>query len=103
MPTAVIVDAVRTPIAKASADSGYFRDVRADELSAGLLKALVDRTGIEPQLIEDVRWGCVQQQGEQGYDVGRIAVALSGLAGGLPRHQRRLLDPPQARLDHFDG
>lgn len=79
MPTAVIVDAVRTPIAKASADSGYFRDVRADELSAGLLKSLVERTGIEPQLIEDVRWGCVQQQGEQGYDIGRIAVLMADL------------------------
>lgn len=79
MPTAVIVDAVRTPIAKASADSGYFRDVRADELSASLLKSLVERTGIEPQLIEDVRWGCVQQQGEQGYDIGRIAVLMADL------------------------
>lgn len=79
MKTAVIVDAVRTPIAKASADSGYFRDVRADELSAELLKSLVERTGIEPQLIEDVRWGCVQQQGEQGYDVGRIAVLMADL------------------------
>lgn len=79
MPIAVIVDAVRTPIAKASADSGYFRDVRADELSAGLLKSLVERTGIEPQLIEDVRWGCVQQQGEQGYDIGRIAVLMADL------------------------
>lgn len=79
MPTAVIVNAVRTPIAKASADSGYFRDVRADELSASLLKALVERTGIEPQLIEDVRWGCVQQQGEQGYDVARIAALMADL------------------------
>lgn len=79
MPTAVIVDAIRTPIAKASADVGYFRDVRADELSAGLLKSLVERTGIEPHLIEDVRWGCVQQQGEQGYDIGRIAVLMADL------------------------
>lgn len=79
MKTAVIVDAVRTPIAKASTDAGYFRDVRADELSAGLLKALVERTGIQPQLIDDVRWGCVQQQGEQGYDVGRIAVLMADL------------------------
>jgi acetyl-CoA acyltransferase len=79
MPTAVIVDAVRTPIAKASADTGYFRDVRADELSAGLIKSLVERTGIDPHLIDDVRWGCVQQQGEQGYDIGRIAVLMADL------------------------
>lgn len=79
MPTAVIVDAIRTPIAKASADTGYFRDVRADELSAGLLKAIVERTGIDPHSIDDVRWGCVQQQGEQGYDIGRIAVLMADL------------------------
>ena len=52
MKSAVIVEAVRTPHAKASADTGYFRDVRADELSAGLLRAIVERSGIEPRLIE---------------------------------------------------
>ncbi len=79
MKQAVIVDAARTPIGKASAEAGYFRDVRADELSASLLQAIVQRTGIDPHLIEDVRWGCVQQQGEQGYDVGRIAVLMADL------------------------
>lgn len=79
MKQAVIVDAARTPIGKASAEAGYFRDVRADELSASLLQAIVQRTGIDPLLIEDVRWGCVQQQGEQGYDVGRIAVLMADL------------------------
>ena len=79
MKQAVVVDATRTPIGKASADAGYFRDVRADELSASLLRAIVQRTGIDPHLIEDVRWGCVQQQGEQGYDVGRIAVLMADL------------------------
>ncbi len=76
---AVVVDAVRTPIAKASPETGYFRDVRADELSAGIMRALVERTGIDPQLIEDIRWGCVQQQGEQGYDVARIASLIADL------------------------
>ena len=79
MKQAVIVDAARTPIGKASAEAGYFRDIRADELSASLLQAIVQRTGIDPHLIEDVRWGCVQQQGEQGYDVGRIAVLMADL------------------------
>ena len=79
MKQAVIVDAARTPIGKASAEAGYFRDVRADELSASLLQAIVQRTGIDPHLIEDVRWGCVQQQGEQGYDLGRIAVLMADL------------------------
>lgn len=79
MSSAVIVDAVRTPIAKASPDEGFFRDVRADDLSASLIRALIDRTGIEPRLIEDVKWGCVQQQGEQGVDIARNAVLIAGL------------------------
>ncbi len=58
---------------------GNFRDVRADELSAGLMQALVERTGIDPQLVEDVCWGRVQQQGEQGFDVARIAAMMAGL------------------------
>ncbi|MGE3819906.1 MAG: beta-ketoacyl synthase N-terminal-like domain-containing protein, partial [Isosphaeraceae bacterium] len=77
---AVVIDAVRTPIGRASAENGYFRDVRAEDLSARVLRALVDRTGIDPMLIGDVRWGCVQQTGEQGYDVARIAA----LAADLP-------------------
>ena len=80
MRQAVVIDAVRTPIARASAEGGYYRSVRSEELSADLIRALVGRTGIDPKLVEDVRWGCVQQQGEQGYDVARIA----GLAAGLP-------------------
>ncbi len=79
MNSAVIVDAVRTPIAKASAEEGFFRDVRADDLSASLMTALIERTGIEPRLIEDVKWGCVQQQGEQGVDIARNAVLIAGL------------------------
>ena len=78
MTTAVIVDALRTPIAKASAEEGFFRDVRADDLSAQLLNALLKRTGLEPRLVEDVKWGCVQQQGEQGVDVARNAVLIAG-------------------------
>jgi acetyl-CoA acyltransferase len=48
-------------------------------LSAHVIEALVKRTGIDPARIEDVRWGCVQQQGEQGYDVARIAAMIAGL------------------------
>lgn len=79
MKQAVIVDAARTPIGKASAEACYFRDVRADEISAQLLQAIVQRTGIDPHLIEDIRWGCVQQQGEQGYDIARIAALMAEL------------------------
>jgi acetyl-CoA acyltransferase len=77
---AVVIDAVRTPVGRASADKGFFRDVRSEDLSAQVMRALVERTGIDPKHIEDVRWGCVQQQGEQGFDVARIA----SLAADLP-------------------
>jgi acetyl-CoA acyltransferase len=79
MRNAVIIDAVRTPVARASADKGYFREVRSEDLSAHVIGALLKRTGIEPNRIEDVRWGCVQQQGEQGFDIARIAALVAGL------------------------
>ncbi|HEX8202631.1 MAG TPA: acetyl-CoA C-acyltransferase [Isosphaeraceae bacterium] len=79
MRNAVVIDAVRTPIGRAAADTGYYRDVRSEDLSAHIIRALVERTGIEPHLIEDVRWGCVQQQGEQGYDIARTAALVAGL------------------------
>jgi acetyl-CoA acyltransferase len=80
MKNAVVIDAVRTPVGRASAEQGYFRDVRAEDLSAHVIRALVERTGIDPALVEDVRWGCVQQQGEQGFDIARIVA----LAADLP-------------------
>src|SRR3954466_8292012 len=79
MKNAVVIDAVRTPVGRASAENGYYRDVRSEELSAHVIRALVKRTGIDPHLIEDVKWGCVQQQGEQGVDVARNAVLIAGL------------------------
>jgi acetyl-CoA acyltransferase len=79
MRNAVVIDAVRTPVGRASADKGIFRDVRSEDLSAHVIESLVKRTGIDPKLIEDVRWGCVQQQGEQGFDIARIAALVAGL------------------------
>jgi len=79
MKNAVVIDAVRTPIGRASSDRGYFRDVRSEDLSAHVIQALVKRTGIDPKQVEDVRWGCVMQQGEQGYDIARIAALVAGL------------------------
>ncbi len=79
MRSAVIIDALRTPVARASSDKGYYRDVRSEDLSAHVMNALVTRTGVDPALIDDVRWGCVQQQGEQGFDVARIASLVAGL------------------------
>src|SRR3954467_12858750 len=79
MRPAVIIDAVRTPIGRAQQEKGIFRDVRADDLSADLMKALLERTGVPASAIEDIQWGCVKQQGEQGYDVARMAALIAGL------------------------
>jgi acetyl-CoA acyltransferase len=76
---AVVIDAVRTPIGRAHAEKGMYRDVRADDLSADLMKALLERVGVPASEVEDVQWGCVKQQGEQGYDVARMAALIAGL------------------------
>src|SRR5208282_2915170 len=76
---AVIIDAIRTPIGRAHAEKGIYRDVRADDLSADLMKALLERTRIPGSEIEDIHWGCVKQEREQGYDVGKMAALIAGL------------------------
>src|SRR5690242_12393454 len=79
MRKAVVIDAVRTPIGRAHAEKGMFRDVRADDLSADLMRALLERTGVPAASVEDIQWGCVKQQGEQGYDIARMASLIAGL------------------------
>ncbi len=79
MSDAVIIDACRTPIGRAHAERGAFRDVRGDDLVAAVIAALVERTGIDPAVIEDVAVGCTQQRGELGLNVGRMAALLAGL------------------------
>src|SRR2546426_4274679 len=66
MPEAVIVGAVRTPIGKRA---GSLKDWRPDDLAAFVLRALADRTGIEPRIVEDVVLGCVTQVDEQGLNI----------------------------------
>src|SRR3954467_9999893 len=80
MKTAVIIDACRTPIGRAHAEKGVFRDVRSDDLAVAVVRALVERTGIDPAAIEDVVLGNTQQQREQGFNVARAV----GLMAGLP-------------------
>src|SRR5205807_5679877 len=79
MRRAVIIDAIRTPIGRAHPEKGMYRDLRADDLSADLMKALLDRVGLPGSAIEDVQWGCVKQEKEQGYDVARMAALIAGL------------------------
>ena len=77
--TAVIVDAVRTPLGRRN---GKLKDWHPVDLAGETLKALQERTGIDPGLIDDVIMGCVMQVGEQAVNVGRNAV----LAAGWPEH-----------------
>src|SRR5262245_47721900 len=79
MRRAAIIEAVRTPVGRAHPEKGMFRDVRADDLSADIIKALLERTGVPAKLIEDSHWGCVKQQAEQGYNIGRMAALIAGL------------------------
>ncbi len=73
--TAYIVDAVRSPIGRRN---GALAGTRGDELAAQVLNALVSRAGVDPGEIEDVQMGCVTQIGEQGWNVGRMAVLAAG-------------------------
>ena len=77
--TAVIVDAVRTPLGRRN---GKLKDWHPVDLAAETLKALQQRTGIDAGIIDDVIMGCVMQIGEQGVNIGRNAV----LAAGWPEH-----------------
>jgi acetyl-CoA acyltransferase len=75
----VVVECVRTPIGRAHKDKGVFRETRSDDLAVAVVRALIERTGISPREIEDVVFGCVQQQGEQGFCVARTVALMAGL------------------------
>ncbi|MBB2774349.1 MULTISPECIES: thiolase family protein [Mycolicibacterium] len=75
----VIVEAVRTPVGKRN---GGLSGMHAADLSAVVLNELVLRAGIEPDVVDDVIWGCVSQVGDQSSNIGRFAV----LAAGWPEH-----------------
>ncbi|MFT3851809.1 MAG: thiolase family protein [Ilumatobacteraceae bacterium] len=79
MTTAVIVDAIRTPLGRRN---GKLKDWHPVDLAAETLNALIERTGIDPGIVDDVVMGCVMQVGEQAVNVGRNAV----LAAGWPEH-----------------
>jgi acetyl-CoA acetyltransferase family protein len=81
MPTAVIVDAIRTPLGKRN---GKLKDWHPVDLAGETLKALVDRTGVDPGLVDDVVMGCVMQVGEQGVNIARNAVLAAGWPETVP-------------------
>lgn len=83
MPEAVIVDAVRTPIGRAV--KGSLKSVRADDLAAIPLEAIVERNPqVEQTSIGDVMMGCGYGEGEQGYNIGRIATLIAGIDHRVP-------------------
>jgi acetyl-CoA acetyltransferase family protein len=75
----VIVEAVRTPVGRGHPDKGYYRDVHPNELLGRTWSEVIDRAGIDAAAVEDVITGCVQQYGEQSYNVGRNAWLQAGL------------------------
>jgi acetyl-CoA acetyltransferase family protein len=75
----VIVEAVRTPVGRGHPEKGYYRDVHPNELLGRTWSAAIERAGIEAGVVEDVITGCVQQYGEQSYNVGRNAWLQAGL------------------------
>jgi 3-oxoadipyl-CoA thiolase len=81
MPEAMIIDAVRTPI---GALGGRLASVRPDDLGALVLKAIVDRTGIDPAIVEEVYMGCANQAGEDNRNVARMATLLAGFPVEVP-------------------
>jgi acetyl-CoA acyltransferase len=81
MRDAVIVDAVRTPLGKRN---GALAGVHPAELSAHVLTSLVERTGIDPAVVDDVVWGCVMQVNEQAMNIGRTAVLSAGWPESVP-------------------
>ena len=81
MPEAVIIDAVRTPI---GALGGVLAAVRPDDLAAHVLRALVERTGIDPAIVEEVYLGCANQAGEDNRNVARMATLLAGFPVEVP-------------------
>ncbi|NOH97770.1 acetyl-CoA C-acyltransferase FadA [Vibrio sp. 99-70-13A1] len=83
MKNVVIVDAIRTPMGKSK--NGVFRHIRADDLSAHLMKSMIKRQpNLDATLIDDVIWGCVQQTEEQGANLARIAALQAGLPETVP-------------------
>jgi acetyl-CoA acetyltransferase family protein len=75
----VIVEAVRTPVGRGHPEKGYYRDVHPNDLLATCYREVLDRAGVDPAEVEDVIAGCVQQLGEQAFNVARNAWLQEGL------------------------
>lgn len=81
MPEAVIIDAIRTPIGNLG---GALASIRPDDMAALLIKTIVERNDLNPDLIEEVYLGCANQAGEDNRNIARMAALLSGLPVTVP-------------------
>ena len=81
MATAVIVDAVRTPLGRRN---GGLKDVHPVDLAAHVIREIVARNGLDPALVDDVIMGCVMQVGEQGINIARNAALAAGFPESVP-------------------
>lgn len=90
MREAVIVSAVRSAVAKGKKD-GALAGVHPTELSARVMRAAIDRAGIDAALVDDIFWGCAMPEGSQGLNVSR----LSALRAGIP------VEVPSATINRF--
>lgn len=79
--TPVIVDAVRTPQGR---EDGTLADVRSEDLSITVVEALLERTDVSPEVVDDLQWGCAQQREEQDNNVARVIALLSELGEDVP-------------------
>ncbi|WP_105665314.1 acetyl-CoA C-acyltransferase FadA [Cronobacter dublinensis] len=83
MEKVVIVDAIRTPMGRSK--GGAFRQVRAEDLSAHLMRSLLSRNpALDANDIDDIYWGCVQQTLEQGFNIARNAALLAEIPHRVP-------------------
>jgi acetyl-CoA acetyltransferase family protein len=80
----VIVEAVRTPIGRGHPEKGVFRDVHPNDLLGAAYTAVIERSGVDPLEVGDVVTGCVQQIGEQSWNIGRNAWLQAGLPYDVP-------------------
>ena len=80
----VVVEAVRTPVGRGHPEKGYYRDTHPNELLGKCFTEVIERSGIPAEEVEDVISGCVQQYGEQMFNVGRNAWLQAGLPEETP-------------------
>ena len=84
METVFLIDGCRSPIGRGHPEKGLYHNLRADELSVQVLEALIKRTKLDPEQIDDFYLGCVGQHLEQGKNLARLILLLAGLPKTIP-------------------